>query len=203
MDRKGVALAVADHVRSNKLDNLGKGHVKFLAASMAGLGGLDPQEVDEWLDVYHSLRDHLLVELYDPAFCQDVLSVLHVFLTDPATSAVVQELFLADEGSGEVAPLYGVLGLVFPEGDVSCQKAITSFLGELTALDDTDYPVLVQQLLDRFANFEGEKFRGTLLEVPLLPLCAPPISSCFPMYSVRSNDASSINPMFLTSGSFL
>ena len=88
-----------------------------------------------------------------------------VMLQDPCTASLAAELFVANSAGGEVSPLYGVLGMLFNNGDAKCQAACTDFLLSLSRLGDSNYPTLVLQLLQEFSEGAPDQFAGTELQV--------------------------------------
>jgi hypothetical protein len=122
------------------------------------------------MNVFTTLRDHLLVELTDAKNVQAVLSVLLAFLRDPLLSGEVAAfLFVADDANAAV-PFAGVLGLVYPDGETACQDAVAQFLSTLLDLqsseDDTAGSQLAGQVFEVVQGVvkqDKEKFADTPL----------------------------------------
>lgn len=165
MDRKAVAVAIAEEVKQTKPDNLSPSHVRLLAKAVEGLEAFPANELMEWIEVYESLRDHLVVELYEPSTCGDAVAVLGAFLKDRQTMMMAMEL-LATEGE-EDPPLYGILKLIYSEGHEVCKKTVANFLADLSRIPNTEFPDLVYKLLKNFSKLDADKFANSELEFVL------------------------------------
>lgn len=162
MDRKAVALTIANHVKDTKPDNLAPSHIRLLAKAVEGMSAFPEEDKTEWEDVYLTLRDHLIVELYEPSTCGAAVTVLSRYLDDPSTTIMSTEL-LETEGNQD-PPMYGILRLIFPDGNEVCRQNVASFLGSLAAKDGTDFPQMVYRLVKNFEKLEPDKYTGSELE---------------------------------------
>lgn len=165
MDRKAVAVAIAESVKTTKPDNLAPAHIHLLAKSVEGLIEFPPEEVSEWVDVYQTLRDHLVVELCEPSTCASACAVLSCFLVDNQTQQVAAQLLSTDKEGEGVPPLFGLLKLVYPDGDPACKETVANFLDSLASRTQTNFPTLVYNLLMNFSKSEPSKFSGSELEL--------------------------------------
>jgi hypothetical protein len=163
MDRKAVAVSIADNVKATKPDNLSPAHIRLLAKSVENLTSFEEKDIADWSDVYQALRDHLVVELYEPSTCADAVAVLGMFLREPRTQMMAMEL-LATEGEAD-PPMYGILTLIYQDGDKTCKTTVADFLESLAAQSDTEFPNLVYKLLMNFSKFNPDKFAGSELEL--------------------------------------
>jgi hypothetical protein len=167
MNGCAMATAIVEHVRGNDLGNLSTGHVMLLAAATTGRDLSDGSE--EWAAVYEALQEHLLLEMSDVRHCEAVLAILSTFLRAPGVVASPAELF-APGPDGQVAPLHGVLSLLFPAGDEVCQGAVAGFLRHLKGLQASDFPALVSRLLSDFEATSPDAVAGSVLEDLLILL---------------------------------
>jgi len=165
IDRRAIAVAIAEEVKTTRPDNLSPSHVRLLAKAVEGLEGFKADEVMDWIDCYEAVKDHLVVELYEPATCGDAVLVLSAFMKDPQTMMMAMEL-LATEGE-EDPPMYGILKLIFSEGDQVCRKTVAEFLADLARMSHTEFPELVYKLLMNFSKLDSEKFADSELEYVL------------------------------------
>lgn len=165
IDRRALAVAIAEEVKMTKPDNLSPSHVRLLAKAVEGLEGFKQDEVMDWIECYEALRDHLVVELYEPATCADAVAVLSAFLKDNQTMMMAMEL-LATEGD-EDPPMYGILKLIYSEGDQVCKKTVAQFLADLARMSNTEFPELVYKLLMNFSKLDSDKFANSELEFVL------------------------------------
>ncbi|OMJ90917.1 hypothetical protein SteCoe_6682 [Stentor coeruleus] len=76
-----VALALANNVKQNRLENLEEAHVDVLFACMQGQ--LDDKEI--WIEVFEKLKDHLCVALCEPELCVKAQWILKKFFTSSET----------------------------------------------------------------------------------------------------------------------
>jgi hypothetical protein len=143
-----VATAIVSHVKKSELDNLSTVHVMLLAAATAGSELSDRPK--EWAEVYEALREHMIVEMCDAKHCEPVLATLTAFLLAPGVVQTSEELF-APGPDGQVSHLYGVLSLLFPSGDATCQSAVAGFLRHLQGLEGSELSTFAASLLSDFA----------------------------------------------------
>ena len=76
-----VALALANNVKQNQLQNLEEAHIDVLYAAMQGL--LDEKGV--WIEVFEKLKSYLCVALCDDEDCIKVQWIFKKFFTSPET----------------------------------------------------------------------------------------------------------------------
>ena len=158
---RALATGIVDHVKGNELGKLNTVHVTLIAAATTGRDLRDGSE--EWVAVYQALREHLIVELSDVSHCEAVLATLLAFLETPGVVPTPAELFVPGPG-GQVAPLHGVLSLLFPAGEEVCQGAVAGFLRRLKGLQDSEFPTLVTRLLSDFEAVSPDAFANSVLE---------------------------------------
>jgi hypothetical protein len=168
MDRKAVAVALAENINREKPDNMEHTQIRLLEKCVEGLAAFALEDVAEWIEVYQVLRDHLVVELYDPSTCKNAINILQFFLQDSNTQPEAIELLTAK--GGEVPPLYGILKLLYPEGDDLCKDTVSEFLGSLVSNRDSLFPSAVYKLLMNFSKQEPDRFGGSELEPVLMTL---------------------------------
>jgi hypothetical protein len=76
-----VALALANNVRNNNLQNLEEAHIDILYACVRS-------EFDEkavWVEVFEKIKDHLCVALCEPEVCEKAQEILKKFFTASET----------------------------------------------------------------------------------------------------------------------
>lgn len=148
-----IVQAVAKSVQDAKLGNLEQGHLDLLFASIGSLEEFPAEEAHDWVEMFDTLKDYLLVELCDERVCEGISELLLFFLDsrNPQIRAAATSI-LKPESDDSVPPLFGILKLVFPDGASSCREVLISFLSELTQ-NETFFPhvyTLVQNFRQKY-----------------------------------------------------
>jgi hypothetical protein len=168
-----IGQTICDHVKSTAVDNLNVAHVDLLACALADLDveeTLNEPDVNEWQRIFRELRDHLLVELADPAFVEPVIGIFKCFLSHPQIHSVALPIFLPT--NHQPPPIYGILKFLYPGADPACRSAVAQWFNQLLAASEDenahgvggfDFNVILTRLLENFKQFEPEKFDNSEL----------------------------------------
>lgn len=76
-----VALALANNVRNNNLQNLEEAHIDVLHACIKA----EFEEKAVWVEVFEKIKDHLCVALCEPEVCDKAQEILKKFFTSSET----------------------------------------------------------------------------------------------------------------------
>jgi hypothetical protein len=70
-------------------------------------------DAPKWVEVYSALKNHMGVELCDPAGCGVVISILRGFLYDPVLQEACTSIMSIDS-DGTPPPLFGTMVSISP-----------------------------------------------------------------------------------------
>lgn len=160
-----VAQGVVEHVQRIKAENLSAGHIDLLAASLEDIREFPAEEAEAWGAVFRSLRDFLLVELYDAHLAETVVYILRPFLFDPRLHTEGAKILRVSSNSDQkVPPLFGIMKLIFSQnGNEKCQKTLINFFQDLIAKQRDLYLVLIFNLVKNFAEHQQQRYASSPL----------------------------------------
>lgn len=114
-----VAEAVEENVKLRMLENLEPGHVQMLVAAVEAPNAFQEADADRWRALFDGLREHIVVEFYDPLLCTSASRVLLSFLTNQITYDHTVQII--ESVHGGMPPLFGIVKLILPDGEEPCK----------------------------------------------------------------------------------
>ncbi|ETO27252.1 hypothetical protein RFI_09881 [Reticulomyxa filosa] len=152
---------ILEDLKKNELGNLLKSHMILLQKTVDKPEKIQSKDFNQWSSVFMKLTNYFFVELCDPNSCQIAVEIMSRFFFTSNVKENFISLMEWNENTNIVPPLFGVLQLLFPNGDLSCQQHFHRFICDL--LHDPFWEQYTKTILNNFYQKSPIAFAQTIL----------------------------------------